>query len=118
MPTYTCTTTAGRLSEEQRLKVVESITATHSEETGAPRYLVQVIFYEVVLMRTALVAKKPLRSKSGFAAISGADAQKPLSETCWAALYGTLRPRLARPKSTSGSISAIFPHSTLLNTAK
>ena len=38
MPTYTCTTTAGRLSEEQRLKVVESITATHSEETGAPRY--------------------------------------------------------------------------------
>jgi len=47
MPTYTCTTTAGRLSEEQRLKVVESITATHSEETGAPRYLAQVIFYEV-----------------------------------------------------------------------
>jgi phenylpyruvate tautomerase PptA (4-oxalocrotonate tautomerase family) len=47
MPTYTCTTTAGRLSEEQRLKVVESITAMHSEETGAPRYLVQVIFYEV-----------------------------------------------------------------------
>ncbi len=47
MPTYTCTTTAGRLSEEQRLKVVESITAMHSEETGAPRYLVQVICYEV-----------------------------------------------------------------------
>jgi phenylpyruvate tautomerase PptA (4-oxalocrotonate tautomerase family) len=47
MPTRTCTTTAGRLSEEQRLKVVESITAMHSEETGAPRYLVQVIFYEV-----------------------------------------------------------------------
>jgi phenylpyruvate tautomerase PptA (4-oxalocrotonate tautomerase family) len=47
MPTYTCSTTAGRLSEEQRLKVVESITAIHAEETGAPRYLVQVIFYEV-----------------------------------------------------------------------
>ena len=47
MPTYTCTTTAGRLSEEQRLKVVESITAMHSEETGAPPYLIQVIFYEV-----------------------------------------------------------------------
>jgi len=38
---------AGQLSEEQRLKVVESITAMHSEETGAPRYLVQVICYEV-----------------------------------------------------------------------
>jgi phenylpyruvate tautomerase PptA (4-oxalocrotonate tautomerase family) len=47
MPTYACSTTAGRLSEQQRLTIVESITAIHAAETGAPRYLVQVIFYEV-----------------------------------------------------------------------
>jgi phenylpyruvate tautomerase PptA (4-oxalocrotonate tautomerase family) len=47
VPTYTCTTEAGRLSKEQRLKVAECIAAVHSEETGAPRYLVQVIFYDL-----------------------------------------------------------------------
>src|ERR1700730_18666419 len=58
MSAYTCTTTAGRLSEEQRLKVVESITATHSEETGDPRYLVQVIFYEVDAHAHSIGGKK------------------------------------------------------------
>jgi phenylpyruvate tautomerase PptA (4-oxalocrotonate tautomerase family) len=47
MPTYVCSAAAGRLTQVQKAEIVWSITAIHHEETGAPRYLVQVIFYEL-----------------------------------------------------------------------
>lgn len=47
MPTYACSTAVGRLTQDQRLEITKAITAVHAEETGAPRYLVQVIFYGV-----------------------------------------------------------------------
>jgi phenylpyruvate tautomerase PptA (4-oxalocrotonate tautomerase family) len=47
MPTYACSAAAGRLTPAQKLEIVQSITAIHHEETGAPRYLVQVIFYDI-----------------------------------------------------------------------
>ena len=47
MPTYVCSAAAGRLTPIQEAEIVRSITAIHHRETGAPRYLVQVIFYDV-----------------------------------------------------------------------
>lgn len=47
MPTYACSVTAGCLTPAQRLGIARSITTIHAEETGAPAYLVQVIFQEV-----------------------------------------------------------------------
>ena len=47
MPTYVCSAATGRLTPDQKAEIVRSITAIHHEETGAPRYLVQVIFYDV-----------------------------------------------------------------------
>jgi phenylpyruvate tautomerase PptA (4-oxalocrotonate tautomerase family) len=47
MPTYACSTAAGRLTPAQKLEIVQSITAIHHAETGAPRYFVQVIFYDI-----------------------------------------------------------------------
>lgn len=47
MPTYVCSAAGGRLTPVQKAEIVRSITAIHHEETGAPRYLVQVIFYDV-----------------------------------------------------------------------
>jgi phenylpyruvate tautomerase PptA (4-oxalocrotonate tautomerase family) len=47
VPTYVCSAVAGRLTSDQKAEIVRSITAIHHEETGAPRYLVQVIFYDV-----------------------------------------------------------------------
>jgi phenylpyruvate tautomerase PptA (4-oxalocrotonate tautomerase family) len=47
MPTYVCTAAVGRLTPVQKNEIVRSITAIHHEETGAPCYLVQVIFYDV-----------------------------------------------------------------------
>jgi phenylpyruvate tautomerase PptA (4-oxalocrotonate tautomerase family) len=47
MPTYACSAAAGRLTPAQKLEIVQSITAIHHGETGAPRYLVQVIFYDI-----------------------------------------------------------------------
>jgi phenylpyruvate tautomerase PptA (4-oxalocrotonate tautomerase family) len=44
MPTYVCFSLAGRLSAEQKHRIAEEITAAHSEEMHAPRYLVQVVF--------------------------------------------------------------------------
>lgn len=46
MPTYAFTTMKG-LSRDQRERIVESVTAIHSEEATAPRYFVQVVFYDV-----------------------------------------------------------------------
>jgi phenylpyruvate tautomerase PptA (4-oxalocrotonate tautomerase family) len=47
MPTYVCSTTAGRLTPAQRAAIAESITTIHAEEGRAPRYFVQVLFNEV-----------------------------------------------------------------------
>jgi phenylpyruvate tautomerase PptA (4-oxalocrotonate tautomerase family) len=47
MPTYVCSAAGGRLTPVQKAEIVRSITAIHHEETGAPRYLVQVIFYDL-----------------------------------------------------------------------
>jgi phenylpyruvate tautomerase PptA (4-oxalocrotonate tautomerase family) len=47
MPTYVCSTAAGRLTPTQKTDIVRCITTVHHEETDAPRYLVQVIFYEI-----------------------------------------------------------------------
>jgi phenylpyruvate tautomerase PptA (4-oxalocrotonate tautomerase family) len=47
MPTYVCSAATGRLTSDQKAEIVRSITTIHHEETGAPRYLVQVIFYDV-----------------------------------------------------------------------
>jgi phenylpyruvate tautomerase PptA (4-oxalocrotonate tautomerase family) len=47
MPTYACSAATGRLTPAQRVEIVQSITAIHHEETGAPRYFVQVIFYDI-----------------------------------------------------------------------
>ena len=47
MPTYVCSAAIGRLTPVQKAEIVRSITAIHHEETGAPRYLVQVIFYDL-----------------------------------------------------------------------
>jgi phenylpyruvate tautomerase PptA (4-oxalocrotonate tautomerase family) len=47
MPTYVCATALGRITPVQKTEIVRRITAIHHEETGAPRYLVQVIFYNI-----------------------------------------------------------------------
>ncbi|KAL6892030.1 4-oxalocrotonate tautomerase [Trichoderma evansii] len=47
MPTYVCTTATNRLTPEQKRSVVEVITTAHVEATGAPRFVVQVIFNEI-----------------------------------------------------------------------
>jgi phenylpyruvate tautomerase PptA (4-oxalocrotonate tautomerase family) len=47
MPLYACTATLGRLTPAQKTEIAKSITAIYHEETGAPGYLVQVIFYDV-----------------------------------------------------------------------
>ncbi|WP_020176655.1 tautomerase family protein [Methyloferula stellata] len=44
MPTYVCFSLAGQLSAEQKHRMAEELTAAHSEEMHAPRYLVQVVF--------------------------------------------------------------------------
>jgi phenylpyruvate tautomerase PptA (4-oxalocrotonate tautomerase family) len=49
MPTHVCSAAAGRLTSDQKAEIARSITATHHEVTGAPRYLVQVIFHDVAL---------------------------------------------------------------------
>jgi phenylpyruvate tautomerase PptA (4-oxalocrotonate tautomerase family) len=47
MPTYACSAAIRRLTLVQKAEIARSITAIHREETGAPRYLVQVIFYDL-----------------------------------------------------------------------
>lgn len=49
MPTYFCSTAAGRLDSSQREKIARAITTIHSEEGKAPRYFVQVLFNDVPL---------------------------------------------------------------------
>ena len=47
MPIYVCTAALGRLTPVQKTEIAQSITAIYHEVTGAPRYMVQVIFHDV-----------------------------------------------------------------------
>lgn len=47
MPTYVCSTAAGRLTAAQRAEIAGAITNIHAEEGKAPRYFVQVLFHEI-----------------------------------------------------------------------
>jgi phenylpyruvate tautomerase PptA (4-oxalocrotonate tautomerase family) len=47
MPIYACTAAQGRLTSAHKAQIAKGITDIYHEETGAPRYLVQVIFYDV-----------------------------------------------------------------------
>jgi phenylpyruvate tautomerase PptA (4-oxalocrotonate tautomerase family) len=47
MPIYVCTAALGRLTPVQKSEIAKGITAIYREETGAPGYLVQVIFYDI-----------------------------------------------------------------------
>jgi phenylpyruvate tautomerase PptA (4-oxalocrotonate tautomerase family) len=47
MPTYICYAAAERLTAEQKATIADAITAAHSEEALAPRYLVQVVFQDL-----------------------------------------------------------------------
>ena len=44
MPTYTVTVANLSLSPQQKSQIAEAITATHSTQTGAPRFFAQVLF--------------------------------------------------------------------------
>ena len=71
MPTYVCSAATGRLTSDQKAEIVRRITAIHHEETGAPRYLVQVIFYDVVPGSHYIAGRQRIRY--GSEPISGAD---------------------------------------------
>ena len=48
MPTYVCSAATGRLTSDQKAEIARKASVRSIiEETGAPRYLVQVIFYDV-----------------------------------------------------------------------
>lgn len=47
MPVFFCTVAEGRLTSDQKADIAEAITTNYNEETGAPRYLVQVIFNDI-----------------------------------------------------------------------
>jgi len=46
MPTYVCVVKAGLLNDEQKQRIASAITRLHSETTGAPTWLVQVVIDE------------------------------------------------------------------------
>ena len=46
MPTYQITVKQNLLSNEQKDRIAEYITKTHTEITGAPNYYVQIIYHE------------------------------------------------------------------------
>jgi phenylpyruvate tautomerase PptA (4-oxalocrotonate tautomerase family) len=71
MPTYACSAAAGRLTPGQKVEIVQSITAIHHEETGAPRYLVQVIFYDIDPVVTTSAVNWRRQATYGFAAAYG-----------------------------------------------
>lgn len=47
MPTYTCWSKRNTITAENRQRIATALTDLHHEVTGAPRYLVQVLFPEV-----------------------------------------------------------------------
>ena len=59
MPTYVVTTSAGRLSSQQKSDLAASITRIHCSATGAPAYFAQVLFNDVP-EGNYFIAGKPL----------------------------------------------------------
>ena len=59
MPTYVVTTSAGRLSSQQKSDLAASITRIHCLATGAPAYFAQVLFNDVP-EGNYFIAGKPL----------------------------------------------------------
>jgi hypothetical protein len=57
---------AGRLTLVKKTEIVYSITAIHHEKTGAPRYLIQVIFSPSRRTVTTSSADRHLRIRCGF----------------------------------------------------
>ena len=47
MPIFVCSAATGRLTPVQKTEIAQSITGIFHEETGGPRYMVQVIFHDV-----------------------------------------------------------------------
>lgn len=45
MPTYTITVANLSLSPQQKSQIAEAITKAHNEQTGAPRFFAQVLFF-------------------------------------------------------------------------
>jgi phenylpyruvate tautomerase PptA (4-oxalocrotonate tautomerase family) len=46
VPTYVCVVKAGLLNNQQKQRIASAITRLHSETTGAPTWLVQVVIDE------------------------------------------------------------------------
>ena len=46
MPTCVCVVKAGLLNDEKKQRIASAITRLHSETTGAPTWLVQVVIDE------------------------------------------------------------------------
>ena len=46
MPTYVCVVKAGLLNDEKKQRIASAITRLHTETTGAPTWLVQVVIDE------------------------------------------------------------------------
>jgi phenylpyruvate tautomerase PptA (4-oxalocrotonate tautomerase family) len=65
MPTYTVTTPEGCLTNDKRAAIAREITRVHSETTGAPTYVAQVIFNDVAAGRY-FVGGRPLRGQQLF----------------------------------------------------
>jgi phenylpyruvate tautomerase PptA (4-oxalocrotonate tautomerase family) len=47
MPTYSCFTSAGKLTPAQKKEIARVCTDVYHDEFGIARYLIQVIFYEL-----------------------------------------------------------------------
>jgi phenylpyruvate tautomerase PptA (4-oxalocrotonate tautomerase family) len=47
MPMFVCSATTGCLTPAQKMEIAQIITDIYHEETGGPRYMVQVIFHDV-----------------------------------------------------------------------
>lgn len=65
MPTYSVSAAAGRLSEDQKLKIAQAITRSHNEATGAQGFFAQVIFNEVTA-GNHFIGGAPLRAEQIF----------------------------------------------------
>ena len=63
MPLYSVTSISGRFADGQKNRLAAALTRIHCETTGAPAYLVQVIFNEVPAA-DYFVAGKPIRFDS------------------------------------------------------
>jgi phenylpyruvate tautomerase PptA (4-oxalocrotonate tautomerase family) len=109
MPTYACSTAAGRLTPAQKTDIVRCISTVHHEETGAPRYLVQVIFYEVASGNHYIAGNLHGPTKYGSEAISGAGGLRNGKARSFAGYCKALPSPPPRPRRRSGSIFPTFP---------